>query len=125
MHLILIMSFFLILLDSITASDSDQNNLINDYRFPPIPINHYEPVFSVIEEAYIFSGSLPPSYGFIRTAKDYKNILIYISNKENKFFSQQKIVPINNFIEKYSINEGISSDLLFNGSILILKTLSL
>ena len=80
MHLILIMSFLLIFLESIIASDLDQDNLINNYRFPPIPIHHYEPVFSVIEEAYIFSGLLSPSYGFIRTTKDYKNKLIYISD---------------------------------------------
>lgn len=105
MHLILTMSFFLILLDSITADDSYQNNLINNYRFPPIPIHHYEPVFSVIEETYIFNGLLPPSHGFIRTTKDYKNELIYIVDKKKHFLSQQKIVHINNFIEKYSIKD--------------------
>ena len=82
MHLILTMSFFLILLNSITADDSYQNNLINNYRFPPIPIHHYEPVFSEIEETYIFNGLLPPSHGFIRTTKDYKNELIYIVDKK-------------------------------------------
>ena len=49
MHSILIMSFLLIFLESIIASDLDQDNLINNYRFPPIPIHHYDPVFSVIE----------------------------------------------------------------------------
>ena len=50
MHSILIMSFLLIFLESIIASDLDQDNLINNYRFPPIPIHHYDPVLSVIEK---------------------------------------------------------------------------
>ena len=59
MHSILIMSFLLIFLEIIISSDLDQDNLINNYRFPPIPIHHYDPVLSVIEKTYIFSGVLP------------------------------------------------------------------
>ena len=105
MHSILIMSFLLIFLEIIIPSDLDQDNLINNYRFPPIPIHHYDPVLSVIEKTYIFSGVLPPSYGFIRTSKDFKQGLIHISDKENKFFAEHKIKLINNFIAKYSIND--------------------
>ena len=91
MHSILIMSFLLIFLEIIIPSDLDQDNLINNHRFPPIPIHHYDPVLSVIEKTYIFSGVLPPSYGFIRTSKDFKQGLIHISDKENKFFAEHKI----------------------------------
>jgi len=104
MYSILIMSYLLILSELIAAFDLNQDNLINNYRFPPIPIHHYEPVSSIIERAYIVSGLLPPSYGFIRTTKDFKNKIIYISDKENNLFADQKIL-INNLIKKYSVND--------------------
>ncbi len=105
MHSILIMSFLLIFLEIIIPSDLDQDNLINNHRFPPIPIHHYDPVLSVIEKTYIFSGVLPPSYGFIRTSKYFKQGLIHISEKDNKFFAEHTQKLINNFIAKYSIND--------------------
>lgn len=104
MHLKQILPFLLIIPMTINSSELDPNNLINNYRFSPIPIQHDDPLFSVIEETCVVNGLLPPSYGFIKTILDLKRDFYAISKTNINFTIREKQL-INNFIDKYSIND--------------------